>query len=89
MQKLLTKLNKKGKSMLGTINEIATECELSWKTITRLWQEVQKQRENNNTIINLNNKRIRRQAPNKIQFDEEKFKSIKFELKGTQHSVAK
>ena len=89
MQKLLTKLNKKGKPMLGTINELATEYQVSRKTITRLWQEVQKQRENNNTAINFNNKRIGRRAPNKIQFDDEKFKSIKFELKGTQHSVAK
>ena len=42
MQKLLTKLNKKGKPILGTINEIATEYEVPRKTITRLWQEVQK-----------------------------------------------
>ena len=41
MQKLLTKLNKKGKPILGTINEIATKYEVSRKTITRLWQEVQ------------------------------------------------
>ena len=89
MQKLLCKLNKKGKPMQGTINTLATEYEVFRKTITRLWKEVQKQRENNNTAINLNNKRVGRQAPNKIQFDEEKFKSIKFELKGTQYSVAK
>ena len=44
---------------------------------------------NNNTIINLNSKRVGRQDPNKIQFDEGKCKSIKFELKCTQHSVAK
>ncbi|XP_057550429.1 uncharacterized protein LOC130828458 [Amaranthus tricolor] len=75
--------------MLGTINELATEYEMCRKTITRLWKEVQKQRENNNTAINLNNKRVGIQAPNKIQLDEEKFKSIKFELKGIQHSVAK
>ena len=48
-----------------------------------------KARENNNAVININNKRVRRQAPNKIQFDEKKFKSIKFELKSTQNSVAK
>ncbi|XP_057523873.1 uncharacterized protein LOC130803689 [Amaranthus tricolor] len=63
--------------------------EVCRKTITRLWKEVHKQKKNNNTAINLNNKRIGRQAPNKIQFEDEKFKSIKFELKGTQHSVAK
>ena len=45
---------------------------------------------NNCTIIfNLNSNRVERQAPNKIQFDEEKFRSIKFELKRTQRSVAK
>ncbi|XP_057526582.1 uncharacterized protein LOC130805814 [Amaranthus tricolor] len=75
--------------MQGTINELAREYEVCRKTITRLWKEVQKQRKNNNTTINLNNKRVGRQAPKKIQFDEEKFKSIKFELKDTQHSVAK
>ena len=75
--------------MHGTINALTTKYEVCRKTITRLWKEVQKQRENNNTTINLNNKRVGRQAPNKIQFDERKFKSIKFELKGTQHSVAK
>ena len=89
MQKLLCKLKKKGKSMLGTINELATEYEVCRKTITRLWKEVQKQRKNNNTAINLNNNRVGRQVPHKFQFDEKKFKSIKFELKGTQHAVAK
>ena len=59
------------------------------KTITRLWNEVKKQMMNNNTVINLNSKRDGRQAPNKIHFDEEMFKAIKYELKCTQHSVAK
>jgi DNA-binding XRE family transcriptional regulator len=89
MQKLLSKLNKNGRPMLGTINEIASEYNVSRKTITRLWQEVHKQMDSNSTCINLSNKRVGRQAFNKIQFDDEKFKSIKFELKGTQHSVAK
>ena len=89
MQKLLWKLNKMGKPMLGTINELATKYKVCRKTIMRLWIEVQKQKENINTTINLNNKRVGRQAPNKIEFDEDKFKSIEFELKGTQHLVPK
>ena len=89
MKKLLCKLNKNGKSMLGTINKLATEHEVCRRTITRLWKEVQKQKASNNTAIILNNERVGRQTPNKIQFDEENVKSIKFELKGTQHSVAK
>ena len=71
--------------MLGTINALATEFQVCRKTITRLWNEVKKQIRNNNTVINLNSKRVGRQAPNKIQFDEEKFKAIKYELKCTQH----
>lgn len=50
---------------------------------------MKKQIRNNNTVINLNSKRVGREAANKIKFDEEKFKVIKYELKGTQHSVAK
>ncbi|XP_057518480.1 uncharacterized protein LOC130799400 [Amaranthus tricolor] len=59
------------------------------KTITRLWNDVKKQMTNKTTVINLNSKRGGREAANKIKFDEEKFKAIKYELKGTQHSVAK
>ena len=66
MQKLWYKLNKKGKPMLGTINELAPEYEVCRKTIIRLWKEVQKQREKYNRAINLNNKRVERQATNKI-----------------------
>ncbi|XP_057526547.1 uncharacterized protein LOC130805777 [Amaranthus tricolor] len=89
MQKLLSALNKKGKPMLGTINALATEFQVCRKTITRLWSEVKKQITNNNTVINLNNKRVDRETTNKIKFDEEKFKAIKYELKGTRHLVAK
>ena len=83
MQNLLSSLNKKGESVQRTINALTTEFEVCRKTITRLWKEVQKQRLNNNIVINLNNKRVGRQAPYKIQFVEKKFKSIKFELKCT------
>ncbi|XP_057528114.1 uncharacterized protein LOC130806901 [Amaranthus tricolor] len=89
MQKLLSALNKKGKPMLGTINALANEFQVCRKTITRLWNDVKKQMTNNTTVINLNSKRGGREAANKIKFDEEKFKVIKYELKGTQHSVAK
>ena len=89
MQKLLFALNKKGKPVLGTINALAIEFQVCRKTITCLWNEVKKQMMNNNKIIKLNSKRVDRQASNKIHFDEEKFKAIKYELKCTQHSVAK
>ena len=89
MQRLLSPLNKKGKPVLDTINALATEFQVCRKTITRLWNEVKKQIRNNNTVINLNSKRVGRDAPNKIEFDEEKFEAIKYELKCTQHSVAK
>ena len=85
MQKLLSALNKKGKPVLGTINGLVTEFQVCRKTITRLWNEVKNQIRINNTVINLKSKRVGRQAPNKIQFDEEKFKAIKYELKCTQH----
>ena len=85
MQKLLSFINKKGRPELGTINKLANEFQLYRKTITRLWKEVQNQINNNSTVINLGNKRIRRQPCNKIQFDDEKFKAIKCELKTTQH----
>ncbi|XP_057521627.1 uncharacterized protein LOC130801764 [Amaranthus tricolor] len=89
MQKLLSALNKKGKPAQGTINALAIEFEVCRKTITRLWNDVKKQMTNNTTVINLNSKRWGKEASNKIKFDEEKFKAIKYELKGTQHSVAK
>ncbi|XP_057548303.1 uncharacterized protein LOC130826748 [Amaranthus tricolor] len=89
MQKLLSALNKKGKPVLGTINALAIEFQVCRKTITCLWNDVKKQMTNNTTVINLNSKRRGREAANKIKFDEEKFKAIKYELKGTQHSVAK
>ncbi|XP_057532862.1 uncharacterized protein LOC130810746 [Amaranthus tricolor] len=89
MQKLLSALNKKGTPMLGTINALATEFQVCRKTITRLWNEVKKQITNNNTVFNLNSKRVGREAANKIKFDKEKFKAIKYEHKCTQHSVAK
>ena len=89
MQKLLSALNKKGKSVLGTMNALATEFQVCRKTITRLWNDVKKQMTNNTTVINLNSKKGGREATNKIKFDEEKFKAVKYELKGTQHSVAK
>ena len=54
MQKLLSRLNKKGKLVLGTINALATEFQVCRKTITRLGNEVKQQIMNNNTIINLN-----------------------------------
>ena len=41
------------------------------------------------TVINLGIKRIGREPSNKIQFNDDKFKAIKCELKTTQHSVAK
>ncbi|XP_057538153.1 uncharacterized protein LOC130815683 [Amaranthus tricolor] len=89
MQKLLSALNKKGKPAQGTINALAIEFEVCRKTITRLWNDVKKQMTNNTTVINLNGKRWGKEVANKIKFDEEKFKAIKYELKGTQHSVAK
>ena len=54
-----------------------------------MWKDVKNELSNRDTIINLNSKRVRRQASNKINFDENKFKAIKYELKSTQHSVAK
>ena len=75
--------------MLGTINVLAIEFQVCRKTITRLWNDVKKQMTNNTTVINLNSKKGGREATNKIKFDEEKFKAVKYELKGTQHSVAK
>ena len=89
MQKLLSSMNKKGRLELGTINKLANEFQLCRKTITRLWKEVQNQINNNQTIFNLGSKRIGREPSNKIQFDDDKFKAIKCELKTTQHSVAK
>ena len=83
MQKLFSALNKKGKPVLGTINALAIEFQVCRKKITRLWNEVKKQIRNNNTVININNKRVGRQAPKKIQFDEENFKAIKYKLKCT------
>ena len=89
MQKLLSSMNKKGRPELGTINKLTTEFQLCRKTITRLWKEVQSQINTNQTVINLGSKRIGREPSNKIQFDDDKFKAIKCELKTTQHSVAK
>ena len=40
--KIMCKLNKKGKPMLGTIKELVTKYEVCRKTITRVWKEVQK-----------------------------------------------
>ena len=77
MQKILSALNKKGNHVQGTIDALATKFEVNRRTITRLWQEVKKHMIINNTVINLNNKRIGREAPNKIEFDREKFKCIK------------
>ena len=65
MQKLLSALNKKGKPVLGTINALATEFQVCRKTITRLWSEVKKQITNNNTVINLNSKKVGREAATK------------------------
>ena len=69
--------------MLGTINSLAIEFQICKKKITRLQNEVKKQMLNNSTVTNLNSKRVGRQAPNKIQFDEENFKFIKLELNCT------
>ena len=89
MQKLLSSLNTNGKPKIGTINELSTEFQVCRKTITRLWNEVKSQIRNQTTVINISSKKVGREASNKITFDESKFKSIKYELKGTQHSVAK
>ncbi|CAO2841385.1 unnamed protein product [Amaranthus hypochondriacus] len=89
MQKLLASLNAKGKPKLGTINELSIEFQVCRKTITRLWKEVKSQIDNQSTVINISSKKIKCGASNRITFDESKFKSIKYELKGTQHSVAK
>ena len=63
---------KDGKPSHGITNELATQHNCSRKTISRLWREIKKQRQEGG-IIDIQHKN--KGVPNirKIAFDEEKF----------------
>ena len=89
MQKLLCKLNKKGKPVQGTINALATKYEVCKKTITRLWKEVQNNGKTTTQPSTSTIRGLRDKHPKRFNLMRKNSSPSKFELKGTQHLVAK
>ena len=64
----------KGKPTHGVIGDMSKKYNVSRKTISRLWEQIKHQQQQNQFPINVNIKRIGKKSRTEIPFDDTKFK---------------
>ena len=68
---------------------MSKKCNVSMKTISRIWGHIKHQQQQNSFPINVNSKRIGKKSRDKILFDDTKFKGLEKAKKTSQTAIVR